>query len=112
MDKLVIFEKVKSVFANFLEVDLSEVTVNTKITKDMKTEYKPIMDKPSFGNLWGNLTLVSSGSGYYGSMEDIDKVEIIMGLEEEFDLTISDEEADNIITVQQAVDYIFQKLTV
>jgi acyl carrier protein len=45
-------------------------------------------------------------------MEDIDKVEIIMGLEEEFDITISDEEADNIITVQQAVDYIFQKLTV
>jgi hypothetical protein len=54
MDKLVIFEKVKSVVANFLEVDLSEVTVNTKITKDVKTEYKPIMDKPSFGNLWGN----------------------------------------------------------
>jgi len=112
MDKLVIFEKVKSVFANFLEVDLSEVTVNTKITKDMKTEYKPINDKPCFGNLWGSLSLVSSGSGYFHSMEYLDKVEIIMGLEEEFDLTISDEEADNIITVQQAVDYIFQKLTV
>jgi acyl carrier protein len=113
MDKLVIFEKVQSFLADFHEVDLSEVTVNTKITLDVKTEYRPpIIDKPSFGNLWGRLSLSSSSSGYFYSMEYLDKVEIIQGLEEVFDITISDEEADNIITVQQAVDCISQKLTV
>jgi acyl carrier protein len=112
MDKLVIFEKVQSLVANILVVDLTEVTVNTKITEDVKTEYKPINDKPCFGNLWGSLSLVSSGSGYFHSMEYLDKVEIIMGLEDEFDISIPDEESDNIITVQQAVDYIYQKLAV
>jgi len=33
-------------------------------------------------------------------------------LEDEFDIPIPDEESDNIITVQQAVDYIYQKLAV
>ena len=38
--------------------------------------------------------------------DSLDTVELIMQFEEEFDLEIPDEEAENILSVQQAVDYI------
>ncbi|MEG4441590.1 hypothetical protein QUB47_27395 [Microcoleus sp. AT9_B5] len=109
MDKSLILEKVQSFVANYHKVDLSEVTVNTKISNHVKSEYKPSMDKPSFSNLW-NFDYSRGISNCFDT--DLDKIEIIMGLEDVFDITISDEESDNIITVQQVVDCIFQKLNV
>jgi len=41
--------------------------------------------------------------------DSLDTVELVMALEEEFDIQIPDEEAEKITTVQQAVDYIVQK---
>lgn len=38
--------------------------------------------------------------------DSLDTVELVMALEEEFETEIPDEEAENITTVQQAVDYI------
>lgn len=38
--------------------------------------------------------------------DSLDIVELIMAFEEEFDLEIPDEEAENIATVQDVVDYI------
>jgi acyl carrier protein len=38
--------------------------------------------------------------------DSLDTVELVMALEEEFDLEIADEEAEKISTVQEAVDYI------
>jgi len=38
--------------------------------------------------------------------DSLDIVELIMDIEDEFDLEIPDEEAENISTVKQAVDYI------
>lgn len=38
--------------------------------------------------------------------DSLDLVELIMALEEKFSIEISDEEAENITTVQQAIDYI------
>ena len=38
--------------------------------------------------------------------DSLDLVELIMALEEEFNVKISDEEADKIKTVQDALDYI------
>jgi acyl carrier protein len=38
--------------------------------------------------------------------DSLDTVEIVMELEEEFDITIPDEQAEKIQTVGQAVDYI------
>ena len=38
--------------------------------------------------------------------DSLDQVELVMALEEEFDLEIADEEAEKISTVQEAIDYI------
>ena len=38
--------------------------------------------------------------------DSLDTVELVMSLEEEFDIEISDDEAENILTVQAAVDHI------
>ena len=38
--------------------------------------------------------------------DSLDTVELVMSLEEEFDCEIPDEEAENITTVQQAIDYV------
>jgi acyl carrier protein len=42
--------------------------------------------------------------------DSLDIVELVMTLEEEFDTEISDEEAENIQTVQAAIDYIVARL--
>ncbi|MBF2078081.1 MAG: acyl carrier protein [Synechococcales cyanobacterium T60_A2020_003] len=41
--------------------------------------------------------------------DSLDTVELVMALEEEFDIEIPDEAAENIATVQAAVDYITSK---
>lgn len=38
--------------------------------------------------------------------DSLDTVELVMALEEEFELEIPDEEAEKITTIQQAIDYI------
>ena len=38
--------------------------------------------------------------------DSLDTVELVMSLEEEFDCEIADEEAENITTIKQAIDYI------
>ncbi len=51
------------------------------------------------------------GSGESSFVDDLgadslDTVELVMALEEEFNIEIPDEEAEKITTVQQAMDYI------
>lgn len=41
--------------------------------------------------------------------DSLDTVELVMAFEEEFGTEIPDEEAANILTVQNAVDYILEK---
>lgn len=38
--------------------------------------------------------------------DSLDTVELVMALEDEFEIEIPDEQAENITTVQQAIDYI------
>lgn len=38
--------------------------------------------------------------------DSLDQVELIMAMEEEFDVSIPDEDAEKIVTVKDAVDYI------
>jgi acyl carrier protein len=42
--------------------------------------------------------------------DSLDMVELTMAFEEEFDIEIPDEEAEKIATVQQAVNYLDEKL--
>lgn len=42
--------------------------------------------------------------------DSLDTVELVMALEEEFDIEIPDEAAEEIATVQNAVDYISNKV--
>ncbi len=42
--------------------------------------------------------------------DSLDTVELVMSLEEEFDCEIPDDQAENITTVQQAIDYINNNL--
>ena len=42
--------------------------------------------------------------------DSLDTVELIMLFEEEFNIEIPDEEAENLLSVRNAVDYITQKL--
>ncbi len=42
--------------------------------------------------------------------DSLDTVELVMALEEEFDLEISDEEAEKLTAVQKVIDYIEDRL--
>lgn len=42
--------------------------------------------------------------------DSLDQVELVMELEDEFDLTIPDEEAQKISTVGEAIDYVYNHL--
>lgn len=55
-----------------------------------------------------NESEVQSNSSFVDDLgaDSLDTVELVMALEEEFDCEISDEEAEKITTVKQAVDYI------
>ena len=52
-----------------------------------------------------DVTVTSSFVDDLGA-ESLDTVELVMALEEEFNVEIPDEEAEKITTIQQAVDFI------
>lgn len=43
--------------------------------------------------------------------DSLDTVELVMALEEEFETEIPDDEAENITTVQEAIDYVTKNST-
>ncbi len=57
----------------------------------------------------GSVTPQSNFANDLGA-DSLDTVELVMALEEEFDIEIPDEAAEQIITVQQTVDYISNKV--
>lgn len=74
-----IFERVKKIVAEQLEVDAADVTPQANFANDLNAD-------------------------------SLDTVELVMALEEEFDIEIPDEAAEQIATVQAAVDYISSKV--
>ena len=70
-----IFERVKEIIVNQLDVDESQVTMEASFADDLDAD-------------------------------SLDVVELVMELEDEFDMEIADEEAEKIVTVGDAVDYI------
>ncbi len=57
----------------------------------------------------GTITAQSNFANDLGA-DSLDTVELVMALEEEFDIEIPDEAAEKITTVQDAVDYINNKV--
>jgi acyl carrier protein len=55
---------------------------------------------------------VNAESSFVESLgaDSLDLTELIMAMEEEFDIEIDDEDAQKIITVQDAIDYIKSKV--
>ncbi len=51
---------------------------------------------------------VVSGASFVDDLgaDSLDLVELIMAMEEEFDVEIPDDEAEKILTVQDAIDYV------
>jgi acyl carrier protein len=78
MSKPEIFDKVKKIVVEQLEVDAEQVTPEANFANDL-------------------------------GADSLDTVELVMALEEEFEIEIPDEAAEKIATVQAAVDYISDK---
>jgi acyl carrier protein len=81
-----------------MSVPVEEVSQKVKkiIAEQLGKEEEEIKDQASF---LGDL-----------GADSLDIVELVMTLEEEFDTEISDEEAEKIQTVQEAIDYIVARL--
>jgi acyl carrier protein len=73
-----IFEKVKKIVAEQLEIEPVKVTPEANFANDLNAD-------------------------------SLDTVELVMALEEAFDVEIPDEAAEKITTVQAVVDYISEK---
>ncbi len=73
-----IFEKVKKIVAEQLEIEPVKVTPEANFANDLNAD-------------------------------SLDTVELVMALEEAFDVEIPDEAAEKITTVQAVVDYIGEK---
>ncbi|GAB4267088.1 MAG: acyl carrier protein [Deferrisomatales bacterium] len=73
-----------------------EETVKKIIAEQLGVEMEKIVPEASFIDDLG--------------ADSLDTVELVMALEEEFDQEIPDEDAEKIRTVQDAVDYIKQRL--
>ena len=78
---------------------MSEVEILEKVkkivTEQLSVEADKVTAQANFANDLG--------------ADSLDTVELVMALEEEFDIEIPDEAAEQITTVQQAVDYITNK---
>ncbi len=74
-----IFEKVKAIVVEQLEVDADKVKPEANFANDLNAD-------------------------------SLDTVELVMALEEEFDIEIPDEAAEQIDTVQKAVEHISDKV--
>ena len=70
-----VFEKLKQIIADVLNVDPDEISMDTTFMDDL-------------------------------GADSLDVFQIIMGIEEEFDIEVPAEEAENITTVEEAVEMI------
>ena len=74
-----VFEKVREIIVEQLNVDESDVTMDTHLMKDLEAD-------------------------------SLDAVEIVMAIEEEFDIEIPDEEAEAFAEVADLVKYIEEQI--
>ena len=74
-----VFDKVREIVANQLDLDPASITMDSALVDDLKAD-------------------------------SLDIVELIMGIEDEFDIEIPDEDAEKLTTVGEAINYAAAKL--
>ena len=75
-----IFEKVKALIVEQLDVDPDIIDMDTDLMKDLEAD-------------------------------SLDAVEVILGVEEKFDIEIPDEDAEDFATVRDIVEYVESRLS-
>jgi acyl carrier protein len=77
--------------------------------EDILTKLRPVIAE----QLGVDESEVTEGASFTEDLnaDSLDLVELIMSLEEQFQLQISDEDAEKITTVGEAVDYIYEKIS-
>ena len=74
-----VFEKIKEIIADKIQVDEDKITLETSLMKDLEAD-------------------------------SLDAVEIIMGIEEEFDIEVPDEAAEGFQNIGDIVTYVESKI--
>ena len=74
-----VFEKIKEIIADKIQVDEDKITLETSLMKDLEAD-------------------------------SLDAVEIIMGIEEEFDIEVPDEAAEGFQNIGDIVAYVESKI--
>ena len=78
-----------------MDRDTASARVSKVVVEQLGCDLSEVNDKASFTNDLG--------------ADSLDTVELVMALEEEFGVSIPDEDASSIATVGQAVDYVLSK---
>ncbi|MCZ8211859.1 MULTISPECIES: phosphopantetheine-binding protein [Microcystis] len=106
--KLAIFIKVQEIISYQLEVEKSEIHIDDELfylkSKETLSSYSSSSFYSSYGSCSNGL-LVSNWGG-----DELDTVALIMTLEEEFDLELSEEKCQEFTTVKKLVDYLAENL--
>ena len=109
--KLAIFIKVQEIISDQLDVEKSEIPIDdelfylkSKENVGSYSSYRSYSSCSSFvRNSWSDL--LSNWGG-----DELDTLELIMTLEEEFDLELSEEKCQEFTTVKKLVDYLAENL--
>ena len=103
--QLAIFIKVQEIISYQLEVEKSEIHIDDELFYLQSSSYSSYSFYTSSSSFDSWSDLLSNWGG-----DELDKIELIMVLEEEFDLELSDEKCQEFTTVKKLVDYLAENL--
>jgi acyl carrier protein len=91
--------------------DLKRVLVNTKEGYQKMSTVEQQVKAIVAEQLGVKAEQVTNAASFVDDLgaDSLDTVELVMALEEEFEIEIPDEDAEKITTVQQAIDYISER---
>ena len=103
--QLAIFIKVQEIISDQLEVEKSQIHIDDELFYLKSSSYSSYSFYTSSSSFDSWSDLLSNWGG-----DELDKIELIMVLEEEFDLELSDEKCQEFTTVKKLVDYLAENL--
>jgi len=107
--QLAIFIKVQEIISDQLEVEKSQIHIDDELfylqSAERVSSYSSDSFYSSYSSFGWNSCLLSNWGG-----DDLDTIELIAALEEEFDLELSDEKCQEFTTVKKLVDYLAENL--